>query len=91
MGWYAKLANLTSRNKRLEARNGTYATRLVDELNTLRHNLEEWRRNLPSYYEPQDVPVKAQCVGDGELDLFADYPYQTFHSYVAGKLPTGFI
>ena len=81
---YGKLANLTSWKKRLQARNVTDTTGLVDELNALRRNLEEWRRDLPPYYEPQDVPVTAQRVGDDELDVFADYPYETFHSYVVG-------
>jgi hypothetical protein len=62
------------------------ATRLFHELNSLRQSFEDWRLNLPPYYEPQDVPVEVS--GDDELDILG-YPYKTFHSYVAGKSPTG--
>jgi hypothetical protein len=54
---------------------------LVEEINLIRNDFEEWKRGLPAYYEPQLVPV--QSVGNEELS-FIDYPYDTFHNYVAG-------
>ena len=54
---------------------------LVGEINLLRNAFEDWKRDLPAYYEPQLVPV--QCVDNEELS-FIDYPYDAFHNYVAG-------
>lgn len=59
----------------------TDVSHLVEEINLLRYAFEDWKRDLPAYYEPLPIPV--QSVGNEEQS-FRDYPYDTFHNYVAG-------
>jgi hypothetical protein len=56
---------------------------LVNEANTLKSNLEEWKKSLPSYYEPMTLPTEYVEL-DESVDLIG-YPYESRLDYVASN------
>lgn len=59
---------------------------LMSELTVAKRDIEEWKKNLPSYYEPILLPVL-----DSELTnnpcAYGQYPYTERLDYVTGPDP----
>jgi hypothetical protein len=56
-------------------------SRVVETVNSLKAGLEEWRQNLPAYYEAVSLPVDSMEVDDP--DVLTNYPYEERLEYVA--------
>jgi hypothetical protein len=56
---------------------------LFTELNTIKQELEEWRKSLPSYYEPLTVPLQQPRTME-EVKKYEKYPYNEKMEYVTG-------
>jgi hypothetical protein len=56
-------------------------SRLVETVNSLKVGLEEWRQQLPAYYEAVSLPVGSMEVDDP--DVLTNYPYEERLEYVA--------
>ena len=48
---------------------------LVTELTALKHELGEWRKNLPSYYESIPIPIVNSNDPTEQFDCMEIYPY----------------
>lgn len=58
-------------------------TNLFSQLKSLKAQIEEWKDNLPSYYEPILLPVSPEMFEYPEaLEL---YPYAERYDYLTGK------
>jgi hypothetical protein len=55
--------------------------RLVETVNSLKAGLEEWKQNLPAYYEAVSLPADSMEVDDP--DVLTNYPYEERLEYVA--------
>jgi hypothetical protein len=78
---YGKVANIACRSKRTEPLTVEEMPRLVDKINILKNDLEEWRQDLPAYYEPIYIPSPCLDI-DESVDLMG-YPYESRLEYVA--------
>jgi hypothetical protein len=78
---FAKVANIACRSKRTEPLTVEEMQPLVDQINALKNHLEQWKQDLPAYYEPIYIP--SQCLNiDESVDLMG-YPYESRLEYVA--------
>lgn len=57
-------------------------SRLVDDVNFVKRKLEEWRQELPDYYEAIPLPVIPSELDD--QDIMVDFPYDSHIVYLAG-------
>lgn len=58
-------------------------TNLFLQLNTLKAQIEEWKNNLPAYYESILLPVSPETFEHPEaLEL---YPFTERYDYLTGK------
>lgn len=55
---------------------------LVTELTALKHELGEWRKNLPSYYEPIPIPIINSQDPAEKFDFMEIYPYKERLDYM---------
>jgi hypothetical protein len=79
------VANVTCRSKRTELLTVEEMERLVDQINVLKNDLEEWKQDLPAYYEPIYIP--SQCLNIDESVDLTGYPYESRLEYVASNNP----
>jgi hypothetical protein len=63
---------------------------LISELTAVKRDLEEWKKNLPPYYDDIVVPVTGSDIFDNP-GLFENYPYAERLDYVTGKEFTVYI
>jgi len=78
---YGKVANIACRSKRTKLLTVEEMPCLVDQINALKNDLEEWRQDLPAYYEPIYIP--SQCLNIDESVDLTGYPYESRLDYVA--------
>jgi hypothetical protein len=64
-------------------------TNLFSQLNSLKADIEEWKKNLPSYYESILSPASPETFEHPEaLEL---YPYTERYDYLTGQSFTCFL
>ena len=56
----------------------------LNELKTAKKALEEWKNDLPVYYEPFLVPTTNTLIED-DADCLAPYPYEERLDYFTSK------
>jgi hypothetical protein len=79
------VANATCRSKRTQLLTVEEMERLVDQINALKNDLEEWKQDLPEYYEPIYIPSQSLDI-DESVDL-TGYLYESHLGYVACNNP----
>jgi hypothetical protein len=75
------MANVIARGKKVGSFTVEEVSRLVETVNSLKASLEEWRQQLPAYYEAVSLPVDSMEVDDP--DVLTNYPYEERQEYVA--------
>ena len=81
--YYGKVTNLIAQSEKIKSPSVEYMTSLFSRLNNLKAQIEDWKKNLPSYYEYILVPVFPGTFEYSEALEF--YPYTERHDYVTGK------
>lgn len=75
------MANIACRSKRTELLTVEEMPCLVDRINALKNDLEEWRQSLPAYYEPIYIPP--HCLNIDKSVNLMGFPYESRLDYDA--------
>lgn len=77
----AKMSNALARGKKIDLSSVEELPALCVQFNALKVNLEEWKQDLPPYYDPIILPMSGLAFDDPEI--LVGYPYGIRHEYIA--------
>ena len=81
--YYGKITNIIADSEKLVSPTVADMAAVFTQLNGVKQELEEWKKALPSYYEPITVPAPQPQTPE-EIKQYENYPYDTKLDYVTG-------
>ena len=83
--YYSRMTNIISRCNKIQSVSIEEMNGLMDQLNTIKGDLAQWKKRLPAHYEPISVPIPVS--EEPQSPTFGKYPYDTRFDYVTSTLP----
>jgi hypothetical protein len=85
---YGKVTNLIARAEKIDSPSVDHMTSLFAEINKIKGDLEDWKKELPLYYEAISMPLTEIEKSDPNNILYM-YPYNERLDYLTGMNHAG--